>query len=238
MVFSITVWHVSSSCAGYRVTSRLQGAVAGSRRRGPSSGCSWRAGTLSLTSVLPADPSTRYVSPYLHTKRLQPSLPAVVRLPIPYCLGNLRLYVTAPRHIRHFGVYPQGLAIQCDMHPAAVCQLPRLPRLRHLHLTLPLGHGTDTWTAASGAMVATAIMPVILGAPRLKQLVLEPRSDARFDPASGHWVPCSQPAGRELVEALQGGVQWVKGELGRLGRDPDVVWVSPARRSLMEDFGS
>ncbi len=135
-------------------------------------------------------------------------------------------------------MHSQGLAFQCELHPAAVSLPARLPRLRHLHLPLPLGHGTDMWTAVSGAMVATAFMPVILGAPRLKQLVLEPHSDARFDAALDRWVPFSQPAGRELVEALQGGVQWEKGELGRLGRDPDVVWVSPAWRSLMEGFGS
>ncbi len=136
-------------------------------------------------------------------------------------------------HVPH-GPHTQVLKIYGQLHPAAVPLLARLPRLRHLELQLPLGHGTDTW-ASSGTAVAAALMPVVLGAPCLKQLEVLPRSNAGYDPASGRRVPCSQPAGRELVTALLEGVRWVQGELRGMGRDPDIVKLGCTWSTLLED---
>lgn len=128
----------------------------------------------------------------------------------------------------------QGLKIYGELHPAAVPLLARLPRLRHLDLHLPLGHGTDAWSS-SGTAVAAALMPVVLGAPYLKQLEVNPRSDARFDFVSNRRVPCSQPAGVNLVAALSEGVQSVKRELRAMGWDPDIIGIGYTWSSLLED---
>ncbi len=103
---------------------------------------------------------------------------------------------------------PQELSLRCQLHPAVVPLLARLPRLRELHLTLTRGHGTDTWSS-SGTAVAAALLPLVLGAPRVQRLQLAAHRD------SGH----------KLLAALREGVEWVQGQLRGMGRDPAVVSV-------------
>ncbi len=102
------------------------------------------------------------------------------------------------------------LYLRCQLHPAVVPLLARLPRLRRLTIRLVRGHGTDAWSS-SGTAVAAALMPVVLlGAPCLQRLEL--------------WAHSRD--GRMLeVAALREGVEWVQGQLRRMGRDPGVVRV-------------
>ncbi len=128
---------------------------------------------------------------------------------------------------------PQELTTHGELHPAAVPLLARLPRLRHLELQLPLGHGTDTWSS-SGTAVAAAIAPLLMGATSLKRLTISPRSDERYDFVQGRYTTCSQPAGRRLVTTLWEGVEWVKEQLRGMGREPGVVEIAGTWRSLWD----
>lgn len=89
---------------------------------------------------------------------------------------------------------PQELFLRCQLHPAALPLLARLPRLWHLDLTLLQGHRTDTW-ASSGAAVAAALMSLVLGAPCLRRVE----------------VRAHMNKGRKLAAALREGVEWVQG---------------------------
>ncbi len=102
---------------------------------------------------------------------------------------------------------PQDLTLHCQLHPAAVPLLARLPHLRHLELQ---GRETDTWSGSETA-VAAALLPLLLGAPCLQHLKL-----------AVHWS-----SGDGLVAALREGVERVKEQLRGMGRDPGVVTVLP-----------
>ncbi len=130
----------------------------------------------------------------------------------------------------------QELKVCCLVSPATVPLLARLPRLRQLHLEVP--QGAYGWWDSSFA-VASALLPVLLDAPRLQRASVSVGRTlgSRWRISLGAAAMLAALAGsgnreeiesprrteQELEAALQGGVEWMQRELRRLGRDPEAV---------------
>ncbi len=123
------------------------------------------------------------------------------------------------RHPIPSGPRAQDLAFQCQLHPAVVPLLARLPRLRHLTLHVPWGRGTEDWSNSSA--VAAALMPLLLGAPSLKRVFVVPECGTEYDDFMEREDLAHEC--RPLLEGVGGGVRWLRAQLRRLGRDPLVV---------------
>ncbi len=106
----------------------------------------------------------------------------------------------------------QKLVLRCQLHPAAVPLLARLPHLAELDLNLPRDRVMDTWLS-SGTAVSAGLMPLLLGAPSLKTVNIA--FMCRTTPSDDDY---------EAPEyALLDGVLWVRAQLQRLGRDPRMI---------------
>ncbi len=126
----------------------------------------------------------------------------VLLLPLPHCLH------CSP----HALMPPQELVLRCELHPAAVPLLARLPHLARLTLFLPCDRNLDDWSSSS-TVAATCLTPLLLGAPSLKSVHVE----FQHQDCDGH-------DDREPPEfALLDGVMWVRAQLQRLGRDPRMI---------------
>lgn len=147
------------------------------------------------------------------------------------CPRTLR---TALQHLLAFPLPlfgPQELALHCQLHPAAVPLLARLPRLRRLTLYLlldvttgPRCCGRDPW--GNPECIAAAVLPLLLGAPRLHRVVLATSAGDNDDP----------PANANNDETVQECVAWLQDKLRQMGRgSPTVAFRRGERASWAED---
>ncbi len=112
----------------------------------------------------------------------------------------------------------QELALHCQLHPAAVPLLARLPRLRRLTLYLlldvmtgPLCCGPDPWL--NPECTAAAVLPLLMGAPRLRYVELATSVGDNETPLTNQVTD----------EAVTEGVRWLRDTLRQMGRGSPTV---------------
>ncbi len=120
----------------------------------------------------------------------------------------------------HSRTRPQELFLHCQVHPATVSLLARLPRLRRLDLRLPRGRSMDGWSCAS--TVVTCVLPLLLCAPSLERVHFNPEYWIVSDDEDGQGGRPADDCGLMLA-AVQEGVLRLQARLRRLGRDPLMV---------------
>ncbi len=106
---------------------------------------------------------------------------------------------------------PQGLTLDSKLHPGAVPLLARLHRLRRFTLFLHWGRGTQNWSSSS--TVGAALLPLLLCAPSLERMHI----------VMWHHTGARGIKYQRLLAAVQEGVQGLREQLQRMGRDPLMI---------------